>query len=203
MNTLNFIGRNQYSGLALRDRFDSMTMPIAETGCIMWLGAIPNGYGYFWIGSKAFFAHRWNYEQYRGPVPDNMVLDHKCRNTWCVNPAHLEVVTQRENILRGNAPAAKQFKQTHCKRGHLLSEDNIYRNKGHRTCKLCYRIREEIKTGRPSTDERIHRKLSGQDVLRMRGLRGTGLSYKKIATQFKISAQQAWNVINKRHWGGV
>ena len=71
--------------------------------CWPWLGCKAGNTEY---GKKTFFkrtilAHRWMYEQRVGPIPDGMVIDHLCGNRSCVNPAHLEVVTQTENCRRG------------------------------------------------------------------------------------------------------
>ncbi len=67
-------------------------------------------------------------------IPEGMQLDHLCRVRCCINPDHLEVVTQRENILRGNGTAAVHAKKTHCPQGHEYS----YRDKrGRRVCRIC------------------------------------------------------------------
>lgn len=58
------------------------------------------GYGQFWWAGKKKMAHRYSWERVNGPIPAGMQLDHLCRNTHCVNPAHLQVVTQYENLLR-------------------------------------------------------------------------------------------------------
>lgn len=58
-------------------------------------------YGTLYTGSKMVFAHRFSYEHFNGPIPDELVIDHKCRVTLCVNPGHLEVVTHAENRRRG------------------------------------------------------------------------------------------------------
>lgn len=83
--------------------------------------------------------HRLMYLCMIGPIQDGLVLDHLCRNRACVNPWHLEQVTNRENILRGEGLAAMERRQTHCKRGHCLAGDNVYKNgkrgRGCRTCK--------------------------------------------------------------------
>lgn len=74
-------------------------------GCWHWTAALmPNGYGYFRVSTprrRMVYAHRAAYELLVGPIPDGMVIDHLCRNKSCVNPEHLEVVTQGENVRRG------------------------------------------------------------------------------------------------------
>ena len=107
--------------------------------CWVWRGAIHGGYGNFSVGQGRFQgAHRVAYELLVGPVPDT--LDHLCRNPACVNPAHLEPVTNRENILRGTGFAATYAKATHCKSGHEFTlENTAYRTRpeGGRCCRTC------------------------------------------------------------------
>jgi hypothetical protein len=89
-------------------------------------------------------AHRASYETFRGEISAGMTIDHLCRVRRCINPAHLEVVTAYENVMRGEGPTARQRRQTHCKRGHPLTEDNLIGFPGTRTkrdCKLCHRER--------------------------------------------------------------
>lgn len=123
------------------DKFLDYCVPEPNSGCWLWLRSrLPRGYGVFCADGRTYRAHRWSYERFIGPVPLGLVLDHKCRTPSCVNPEHLEAVTQRENILRGTAPAARQARQTHCIHGHLLSSDNTYLNPdGRRQCKACRR----------------------------------------------------------------
>ena len=68
-------------------------------GCWQWIGGASEGYGQFTDNGrgKTHVAHRLSYELTVGPIPDGMQLDHQCRNTLCVNPAHLRPVTNKEN----------------------------------------------------------------------------------------------------------
>ena len=116
-----------------------------ENGCHIWTGAITQaGYGQFGANGIIQYAHRIAYEQKKGKIPEGLEIDHLCRNRSCVNPEHLEAVTCRENIHRGISLMAQRAKQTHCKRGHLFSEDNTYRDhRGYRECKICKRLRNQ------------------------------------------------------------
>jgi hypothetical protein len=72
-----------------------------ESGCWLWIGAKgAGGYGAFFWDNKKWTAHRFTYAVFMGGIPFGMVVDHLCQNKACVNPAHLEPVTQGENIRR-------------------------------------------------------------------------------------------------------
>lgn len=71
--------------------------------CWTWIGSTDRGYGVFGAQGRYFRAHRWAWEALVGPIPEGLHLDHLCRNPSCVNPDHLEPVTQAENIRRGHA----------------------------------------------------------------------------------------------------
>lgn len=72
-----------------------------NTPCHVWRGATAHGYGNMRRGGRNYLAHRWHFEQVHGPIPDGMQLDHLCRVPLCVNPEHLEPVTNAENTRRG------------------------------------------------------------------------------------------------------
>lgn len=106
--------------------------------CWEWQGAVnENGYGVTSLDGRAVKAHRFAWMLAGRPMPDGMELDHLCRNRRCVNPAHLEPVSGRENTLRGEGITAVNAQKTHCIRGHELTGDNLATRRGWRTCRAC------------------------------------------------------------------
>lgn len=111
--------------------------------CWTWTSWIStSGYGLITIKGKTVTAHRWAYETLVRPIPEGLVIDHLCRNRLCVNPDHLEPVTNRENIMRGEGVAARRAQQTHCMRGHEFTPENtyVYRDGRARKCRACERV---------------------------------------------------------------
>ena len=88
-------------------------------------------------------AHRVVYVVRRGPVDPTLELDHTCRNRKCCNPNHLEPVTSAENTRRGESFAAVNARKTHCKAGHLFTEESTWRSPttGRRKCRIRQRER--------------------------------------------------------------
>jgi len=104
--------------------------------CWNWKGCLNNaGYGMFRVNGKNYSPHRFSFETFIHKIPENMIIDHLCKNRSCVNPAHLDFVTNQENIRRGKN---YQSKQTHCKRGHEFNAINSRLSiDGKRVCKIC------------------------------------------------------------------
>lgn len=115
-----------------------------EQACWLWLGHKNIlGYGKLSYKGKIKQAHRVIFEIIGQPIKYNLVVDHMCKNTSCVNPSHLREVTFKQNIFENsNSPAYTRKVSTHCERGHKWTDDNIYWAKGkngviYRHCRKC------------------------------------------------------------------
>jgi hypothetical protein len=112
-------------------KLERFISPEPNTGCWFWTGALREGYGLYSERvngkTRSQNAHRAVYRALVGEIPSALQLDHLCRVRCCVNPDHLEPVTQRENILRGQGVAAEHAKRTTCKNGHQLVWDGWQR----------------------------------------------------------------------------
>lgn len=122
-----------------------------STGCWIWTASISEtGYGRLRLPQRLHYVHRLAYETFVGPIPDGLHIDHLC-HSWdsrcpggdscphraCFNPAHLQAVTCRENVLRGASPGARNLRRTHCpKRGHAYAEHGVVRA-GRLVCRAC------------------------------------------------------------------
>jgi len=113
-------------------------------GCWIWMGCLNiGGYGQILSTRHPKNAHRTAYQSLVGPITSES-MDHLCRVRCCVNPAHLEQVSQRENVRRGNGLSAVNATKEFCLRGHPLFGPNmsldVWRTP-ERRCKECGRIR--------------------------------------------------------------
>jgi hypothetical protein len=126
------------------------------TKCWLWLGGYffnhrgrelqGSRYGRINIDGVYVLVHRFAYELLVGPIHKGMTIDHVksrgCTSTLCVNPAHLEVVTMKVNILRGDSVCALNARKTHCVHGHPFDKVNTTVNKqtGSRGCRICAKL---------------------------------------------------------------
>ena len=130
-------------------RLERFFSQVKFTGyCWEWQGPLdPKGYGIFSCDGVNLRAHRWLYEKFIEKIPDyvpgGVEPDHICRNHPCVRPSHLEVVTHRTNVLRGNGFMAQRAKATHCQRDHEFTQENTIlrtvNGRLHRRCRACDR----------------------------------------------------------------
>ena len=139
-------------------KWDDKIERIPESGCWLWVGAMhKNGYGNVHLSNprRNAVAHRAIYELFVGPIPSAMDLDHLCRVRCCVNPAHLEPVSRRENLMRSGSigKLVAYVKGLHeapfCSKGHAMTPENTYTypNGLHRQCRECvknYKRRKEM-----------------------------------------------------------
>jgi hypothetical protein len=134
----------------LPDRIQSKISPEPNSGCWLWDASVNRaGYGTANYQRKRRLAHRVVYELTNGPIPDGLQLDHLCRTRSCVNPAHLEPVTCKENLNRsaliGKCRTIHIHRET-CVNGHDRTDPaNVYMRpdngrRGH--CLRCAQDRE-------------------------------------------------------------
>ena len=128
---------------------DSVTSETAEKfwsfvstgdGCWEWTGTRGKaGYGVLYIDGRQFRAHRVSYFLAHGTIDNTLVIDHLCKNKRCVNPGHLELVTEAVNALRSDAPPAVNARKVACDNGHPLTDGNVYvwPSTGYKTCLTC------------------------------------------------------------------
>ena len=121
---------------------------VAKTGgCWLWTGPIkqPEGYGRFCKrrGGKIHLAHRYIYVLINGPLPNAVELHHKptCLKR-CVTPDHLTKLTKTEHLKEPDSIQSRRRLITHCKRGHLLTGDNVYTSLSNtgRRCNKCRKL---------------------------------------------------------------
>lgn len=133
-------------------RFESKYTPVTESGCWLWIGSVSSsGYGGFRYNKKMVSAHRASWMLHNGEISADMLVCHKCDTPLCVNPDHLFLGTQKDNMQdkleksRDYNGSDKRYYRR-CKRGHEFTPENTIRNgvnTGKRTCRICIKLRRE------------------------------------------------------------
>jgi hypothetical protein len=133
----------------LRKRFEAKYV-VDASGCWLWQGFIDKaGYGRLRLGGRTLpvgYAHRISHELFKGPIPEGLHIDHLCRVRICVNPDHLEAVTNLENVRRGASLTMAIQRTGRCTRGHDLIADGYFDANGKRyACRECTRLRNQAR----------------------------------------------------------
>lgn len=137
------------SRLPLAERIASRYEVCPTTGCWLWLGVLNDrGYGQIGIRKQCRRAHRVVYELHRGPIPEGLQIDHLCKTRCCVNPDHLEAVTQYENNMRSESIVARNARKTKCIRGHEITGIKAD-GSGRRYCKACNKMYGDNSKNKP------------------------------------------------------
>jgi len=135
-----------------------------STECWEWTaGDNGSGYGLVQWNGKQNLAHRVVYALINGEIPYGKTLDHLCRNRSCANPEHLEPVSHKENLRRGETgkkTGRKQKEKTHCPQGHPYDKHNThYRSSGERVCMSCNRDRQRRRRAKIRSTQQADAKL--------------------------------------------
>jgi hypothetical protein len=125
--------------------------------CWIWTGSLSvRGYGQVRQPGTRILAraHVVAYALAKGPVPKGAVLHHTCGEKRCVNPDHLEPITQRQHTREHpENVATRKARQTHCEHGHAFTPENIYwTRRGHRQCRECTLSRQRAAYRRARTE---------------------------------------------------
>jgi hypothetical protein len=122
--------------MKLPDRIRDQIYIESNTGCWLWMGGINHyGYGRTHLCGKRVYTHRLTYLLTVGPIAEGLELDHLCRTRSCCNPRHLEAVTRKVNLSRGNIN--QHHNKTHCINGHPFSGHNLIVTPSKRICRTC------------------------------------------------------------------
>jgi hypothetical protein len=128
--------------MSFKDVFREKTIPVPESGCWLWENDISSGYGYIRYQGKGQGAHRVAYQLFVGEIPDKLNVLHHCDVRCCVNPYHLYIGTDKQNVkdILNRHPERWGYvnrNKTHCKRWHEFTEENTLYYGGQRHCKIC------------------------------------------------------------------
>ena len=153
------------------------------SGCWLWLGIPHNskGYGRITVAGRKWLAHRFAYTFLVGPIDPGLELDHLCRNTQCVNPAHLDPVTPEEHVRRTDQGAHNRRKR-HCPKGHPYDLENTRWSGGRRHCRACNSDGLGLKGARNGNS-----KLTEALVIEARARRAAGEQVLALAADYGVA----------------
>jgi len=178
----------------------------AEGPCWEWMAAkMKNGYGVFNLGRGlgTTLAHRFAYEQTVGTIGSGLQLDHLCRNRACVNPDHLEPVSQQENLRRGSGFVGVNLRKKTCPRGHVYDAVYVGRGKSERRCTSCMKSYAYPKRRKSYVASRKPR-LTVTAIAAMRAEYATSdTTYVELAKKYGLGRHHVGRVVRRQAWKDV
>ncbi len=133
----------------IEDRLKDKAKLNPETHCIEWQGALDR-YGYGKInGGKDMpnesLAHRAAFRCWSGDIPEGCDIDHRCQNTRCINPSHLQAIPRRVHVKYADYKKNNRNRlKTHCHRGHPFDDSNTLISSSKRYCRACMKARRAV-----------------------------------------------------------
>jgi len=161
----------------MEERFWSKVDKKGENGCWNWMASMrENGYGQIYKDGKPAKAHRVSYELFVGKIPEGLCVLHSCDNRKCVNPAHLSVDTQKENL--------RQMRERY--RDNTAKGDNS----GSRT----------HPERRPRGETHCRSKLTNNDIYEVKILYGFGFTHRELGLMYNVAHSSIANILNGKSW---
>lgn len=174
----------------------------AEGPCWEWTGALDGrGYGVFYEGPgrETQRAHRVAYRLLVGEPPEDVVLDHLCRIHRCVNPDHLDPVSNRENLVRGYGFAGVNIRKSTCPQGHTYDSTRVNRHGNPaRFCSRC--LRDQLRAKREAQGKPSRRRLTWEEVVEIRARYAAGgTTHVELGRSFGITRDHVGRLLRGQY----